>query len=86
MPRNNDPQEDTHHELERKQIAFVEMRRAMQRLVGSYALGGLSVWKLFKWEPPEGDGFPWLLVVWIALALLSFGLASWDQIVKAAKR
>lgn len=66
----------------------IERRRAQQRLVGSYALGALALWKLITLpeRTPEAEGVPWLLVVWLGVALLAFGLASFDQIAKAIGR
>ena len=86
MPRNNDPNVDTQHRLERIANRKVEKGRAMQRLVGSYVLGAVAAWKLLTYDAPSDDGIPWILLAWIGLALLAFGLASWDQVVKAIRR
>ena len=84
--RNDDPQADAHHRLGRLQAQKVEKWRAMQRLGGSYVLGAVAAWKLLTYEPQTDGGIPWLLLVWIGLALLAFGLASWDQLSKAVRR
>lgn len=87
MPvRNNDPETDTQHELGRQQTRKVKKWRAQQRLVGSSILGGIAAWKLLTYEPVNADGIPWILGVWIVLALIAFGLASFDQVLKAVKR
>ena len=89
--RQSNPELDAQHKLGRIQSRKVESRRALQRLVGSYILGGVAAWQLLQWEPHPhvpGDehGIPWLLVAWIGLAVLSFGLASWDQLAKVIRR
>ena len=65
-------------------------RRALQRLTGSYLLGAIAAWKVLTYEVGHLVGEPhrthWLLVVWIGLALLSFGLASWEQLAKVIRR
>lgn len=86
MNRTNDPKTDAQHELGRIQSRKVAKWRARQRLVGSYVLGSIAAWKILTYEPQAGGGIPWLLVVWVGLALLSFGLASWDQVLQAIKR
>ncbi len=88
MPRADDPQADAQHRLGRIQSRKVEKWRAVQRLIGSSVLGGIAAWRLFVYEPPTkvDAGFPWILGVWLGLAFLAFGLASWDQILKALKR
>ena len=81
--RQNDPQLDARHKLSRTQAAKVEKWRAIQRLVGSYVLGAIAAWKILAY--PDG-GSDWILGMWVGLALLAFGLASFDQIVKVVKR
>ena len=83
MTRNNDPQADAQHTLGRVQSRKIESRRAIQRLAGSYVLGGVAAWKLLTY--PDG-GSDWILAMWVGIALLSFGLASWDQVTKVFKR
>lgn len=89
--RAKDEAVDLVHQVSRQEARKVESRRALQRLVGSYVLGAIAAWKLLTYEElphVEGEthGIPWLLVMWIVLALLSFGLASWDQVAKVFKR
>lgn len=89
--RNNDPETDAQHRLERLQTRHLDKWHAIQRLAGSSVLGTVAVWKLLTYEPaPRVDGeplgVPWLLLVWIGIAALAFGLASWDQLCKALRR
>ena len=86
---------DTTHELARKDRERVGMWRARQRLVGSYVLGGVAVWKIITYEPIQVvvdgvavpvEGIEWTLLGWIGLALAAFGLATIDQILKAVGR
>lgn len=91
MTRANDPDVDLSHQVSRQEARKIESRRALQRLVGSYVLGAAAVWKLLNYEElphvdGETHGIPWLLVMWVVLALLAFGLASWDQVAKVFKR
>ena len=81
--RSISPETDTQYRSERKW-------RAIQRLIGSSILGTVAAWKILTYEPvPHLDGEPhqvhWLLIAWIGLAVLSFGIASWDQIMKAVR-
>lgn len=85
--RTDNAETDTQHRLGRQQTRKVEKWRAIQRLVGSWILGIVAVWKILMHEAAvEAGGVPWILLMWIGLALLAFGLASWDQILKAVKR
>lgn len=77
---------DGFHETTRQAVRKIERRRALQRLIGSYALGGIAAWRIFTFEHVHEGEVEWMLITWIGLALLSFGLASWDQIVKAVRR
>ena len=91
MTRTNSPETDAQHRLERLQRRKMEKWRAIQRLCGSSILGVVAAWKLLTYEPAvhadgETHGVPWELILWIGVALLAFGLASWDQISKAVKR
>ena len=90
MTRSHDPDLDLHHQVSRQQARKIENRRALQRLVGSSVLGAIAAWKVLTYEVGHLVGEPhrthWLLVVWIGLALLSFGLASWDQLAKVIRR
>ena len=54
----------------------------MQRLVGSYVLGGISAWKLLTYD--AAAPVPWY--VWVGMASIAFGLASFDQVLKVLKR
>ncbi len=81
--RTNDSAIDMRHQVERQERRKIDGRRATQRLVGSYALGGVAAWKLLTY--PDG-GSDWILAMWVCLALLAFGLASFDQVLKALKR
>ncbi|KKL65892.1 hypothetical protein LCGC14_2150460 [marine sediment metagenome] len=83
MTRTDDVQVDAEHRLGRLQSRKVEKWRATQRLAGSYILGGVAAWKLLTY--PDG-GSDWILGMWVAVALLAFGLASFDQVLKALKR
>ena len=60
--------------VERREKAREKKLRAQQRLIGSYAMGGVALWKMMTAEE---------VLVWIGVALLAFGLANWDQILKA---
>ncbi len=82
MPRAEDPQADAQHRLGRVQGRKVESRRATQRLIGSYVLGGIAAWKLLTYD--AAAPVPWY--VWVGVALVSFGLASWDQVANIIKR
>ena len=88
--RNNDPQIDLRHQVSRQESRKIEGRRALQRLVGSSVLGAIAAWKVLTYEVEHAVGEPhrthWLLVVWIGLALLSFGLASMADIAKVIRR
>ncbi len=91
MTRTRDPELDVQHQVARQEERRVVARRAMQRLVGSYVLGTIAGWRLLTYEElphVEGEthGVPWLLVMWVGLALVSFGLAQFDQIVRVFKR
>ena len=86
MPRTNDPDVDLGHQVARQETRKIDARRALQRLVGSYALGLVAAWKLLTYEPAGGGGFEWLFAIWVGVALLAFGLASVDQLAKAFKR
>ena len=91
MARANDPDVDMAHQVSRQEARKIASRRALQRLVGSSVLGVLACWKLLTYEQPihadgETHGVPWILGVWIGLALLAFGLASFDQIAKVFRR
>ena len=52
-------------------------KRAARMVVGSWALGGISLWKLIT-----VDSDPYL---WVVTALCAFGLAQWDQILSVFK-
>lgn len=90
MTRANDPDVDMAHQVSRQEARKIESRRALQRLIGSSILGAIAAWKVLTYETAHEVGEPhrthWLLVVWIGLALLSFGLASWDQLAKVVRR
>ncbi len=81
---------DLRHQVLRQETRKFESRRALQRLMGSYLLGAIAAWKILTYEAVHAVGEPhrthWLLIAWIGLALLSFGLASFDQVLKAFKR
>ncbi len=83
MTRTEHPDVDLSHQVSRQEIRKIESRRAMQRLAGSYVLGGVAAWKLLTYPP---DGSDWILGMWVGLALLAFGLASFDQVTKIFKR
>ena len=83
MSRTNDPQVDLSHQVSRHEARKIEGRRAMQRLAGSYVLGAVAAWKLLTY--PAG-GSEWILAMWVGVALLAFGLASFDQVSKIFKR
>ena len=71
------------HQVSRQEARKIQSRRALQRLVGSYVLGGIAAWRLVTY--PEG-GSDWILAMWVGLALLAFGLASFDQVAKVFNR
>lgn len=83
MTRTNDPDVDLSHQVLRQESRKIEGRRAMQRLAGSYVLGAVAAWKLLTYAP---DGSEWILAMWVGVALLAFGLASFDQVAKIFKR
>ena len=83
MSRINDPDVDLSHQVSRQESRKIDSRRAMQRLVGSYVLGGIAAWNLLTYPP---DGSEWILAMWVGVALLAFGLASFDQVAKVFKR
>ncbi len=76
--RANDPEIDIQHQVARQEERRIVARRATQRLIGSYFLGGVATWKLLTYE--VGAPVPWY--VWVGMAVVSFGLASFDQVVK----
>ncbi len=84
--RTDDPNVDLSHQVARQESRKIESRRAMQRLAGSSILGVVAAWKLLTYEPAGGGGFEWLFAIWVGVALLAFGLASFDQIAKTLKR
>ena len=84
--RTDDPGVDLSHQVLRQEARKIEGRRAMQRLVGSYVLGAVAALKLLTYEPAGGGGFEWLFAMWVVVALLAFGLASFDQVAKVLKR
>ena len=88
--RSSDEELDLRHSVSRHEVRKIESRRALQRLIGSSILGAIAAWKILTYEVEHAVGEPhethWLLVVWIGLALLSFGLASWEQLVKVVRR
>ncbi len=88
--RSEDDELDLQHSVSRQESRKVASRRALQRLIGSSVLGAIAAWKVLTYEVGHDVGEPhrthWLLVVWIGLALLSFGLASWDQLAKVIRR
>lgn len=51
-----------------------EMANARKRLIGSYGLGTVALWRMSTVDEPA---------MWILLAVLAFGLANVDQILKA---
>jgi hypothetical protein len=63
--------------VQRSEEVKVKRLRAQQRLIGSYGIGAVALWKLATAEE---------VLVWIALALVAFGLANVDQILKAMGR
>ncbi len=75
---------DLRHQVARQETRKVESRRALQRLTGSYLLGAISVWKLLTF--PTDSGYDLILAMWVGVALLAFGLASFDQVAKIFKR
>ena len=83
MTRTNDPDIDLSHQVLRQESQKIETRRAIRRLVGSWVLGAVAAWKLLTYPP---DGSDWILAMWVGVALLAFGLASFDQVVKIFKR
>ena len=83
MSRTNDPDVDLSHQVSRQEARGIERYRALQRLAGSYILGGIAAWKLLTY--PD-DGPQWILAMWVGLALLAFGLANFDQVAKIFKR
>ncbi len=70
---------DLRHQVQRQETRKVTARRALQRLVGSWVLGGISAFKLLTYPADGGD---LVLAMWVGLALLAFGLASFDQVAK----
>ena len=88
--RTDDSGLDLRHQVSRQESRKIESRRALQRLIGSSILGAIAAFKVLTYEVEHAVGEPhrthWLLVVWIGLALLSFGLASWDQLAKVIRR
>ncbi len=82
MSRSNDPDVDIRHQIERHESRRIDLRRATQRLVGSYVLGAISAWRLLRYD--AADAVPWY--VWVGMALVAFGLASFDQVLKVIKR
>ena len=90
MARTENRDVDLQHQVSRQQARKIESRRALQRLVGFSVLGAIAAWKVLTYEVGHAVGEPhqthWPLVVWIGLALLSFGLASWDQLAKVIRR
>ena len=90
MARTENRDVDLQHQGSRQQARKIDSRRALPRLVGSSVLGAIAAWKVLTYEVGHLEGEPhrthWLLLVWIALALLSFGLASWTQIAKVIRR
>lgn len=83
MNRTNDPDVDFAHQVSRQEARSIEARRAMQRLAGSYVLGGIAAWKLLTY--PDSGSY-WILAMWVGLAMIAFGLASFDQVAKILKR
>ena len=83
MSRTNDPRVDLRYQVSRQEARQIAGRRARQRFVGSWVLGGIAAWKLLTY--PAG-GSDWILAMWVVLALLAFGLASFDQVAKVFKR
>ena len=74
--------------LDRLKLKGLDKWNAIQRLAGSSILGTVAAWKLLMYDAAHDDaeGLPWILIVWIVIALLAFGLASWDQLSKAVRR
>ncbi len=75
---------DLRHQCLRQEARKVEGRRALKRLAGSYVLGGIAAWKLLTF--PTDSGHDLILAMWVGVALLAFGLASFDQVAKIFKR
>jgi hypothetical protein len=70
--------EDVHPQaMERETEARIKQLRAQQRLIGSYALGALGLWKLATVDD---------VWVWLGVVLIAFGLANVDQVLKAMGR
>ena len=80
--RSADDELDLRHQVSRQEARKIESRRALQRLTGSYVLGGIAAWKLLTYD--AAAGVPWY--VWVGLASIAFGLASFDQVLKVIKR
>ena len=81
--RTVDEELDLRHQVSRQEARKVDSRRALKRLTGSYVLGAIAAWKLLTYPPDGGD---LVLAMWVGLALLAFGLASFDQVAKIFKR
>ena len=77
------PENQARARLAEQGLEFAHAFGALQRLAGSYILGGIAAWKLLTY--PDG-GSQWILAMWVGLALLAFGLASFDQVAKIFKR
>ena len=88
--RSEDDELDLRHSVSRQEARKIKSRRALQRLIGSSILGAIAAFKVLTYEVEHAVGEPhrthWLLVVWIGLALLSFGLASMADIAKVIRR
>ena len=81
--RTADEELDLRHQCSRQEARKVDSRRALKRLTGSYVLGAIAAWKLLTYPADGGD---LVLAMWVGLALLAFGLASFDQVAKIFKR
>lgn len=75
--RSGDKWDPPPEAMERINRERVRMWRARQRLVGSYAVGIIAMWKIVTFP---GEGEPYF---WMGVGLIAFGLASLDQILKA---
>lgn len=78
---------------ERKRLAKEKTWRARQRLIGSTLVGAFAFGKMLTVPavvPPDtgvlGFGVSGPEVFWTAVLLLAFGVASFDQILKATGR
>ena len=89
--RGDDPAVKARNKLEEAQKLRIDKWHALLRVFGSGGLGSIAAWRLLTYDAAVlaaaergAEVIPWY--AWIALAVLAFGVATWDQLLKVTRR